>query len=168
MEVYMGYQASLADSGPQTSSITSNVCRKLGLEPEDYLPTEMSISGASGDPLAVRGAILARVQVGRAITHQMMYVIDNPVGPVLSKGALIDLGIIPKDFPYQQQAPVDLVGEDAAAKVTTEWNEMAARVTLEWKEMGAKMLPMIAHPSVRSEIPRGHDMARRGGFPEAA
>ena len=116
-------------------------------------------------------------------TNPMMYVIDNPVWPVLSKGALIDLGIIPKDFPYRQQVSADSMGEDAAAKVTTEWNEMAAKVTSEWKEMGAKMLPMIAHPSGSSEILCGHnladdserdpvdigpDVAGRGGSPEAA
>ena len=68
----MGYQASLADSGAQTSSIPSGICEKLGLEPEDYLPTEMTVNGASGDPLDIQGAILARIQVGRMTTNQAM------------------------------------------------------------------------------------------------
>ena len=69
--------------------------------------------------------------------------INNPVGPVLSKKALIDLGIISKDFPYQQQVPVDgelrrpadSMGEAEAAKITSEWNEMAAKVITRWDEM---------------------------------
>ena len=132
METYMGYQASLADSGAQTSGISSDVCERLGLEPEDYLPTEMTINGATGDPLDIEGVILARVQVGRMTTSQVMYVTNNPIGTVLSKKALIDLGIISKDFPYQQQAPVGgglrrpfSTMEAEAAKVTTAWNEMA-------------------------------------------
>ena len=100
MQTYMGYEASLADSGAQTSSVSPDVCQKLGLEPEDYLHTEMEIDGASGNPLPIQGAILATVQVGWMTTNQVMYVIDNPIGPVLSKRALMDLGIIPKDFPY--------------------------------------------------------------------
>ena len=84
VEAYMGYQASLADSGAQMSSVSSDVCEKLGLEPEDYLPTEMAINGASGNPLDAKGAILAKVQVGRMATNQVIYVVDNPIGSVLS------------------------------------------------------------------------------------
>ena len=163
VETYLGYQASLADSGAQISSLSPDVCEKLGLEPEDYLPTEMEISGASGSPLPIQGVILARVQVGRMTTNQAMYVIDNPIGPVLSKKALIDLGIIPKDFPYQRQVRelrrpfVDSTGEAAAAKVTTEWNEMAAKVITEWDEMEAKMLQTSVQPLSSFETQRWED-----------
>ena len=68
VQTYMGYEASLADSGAQTSSVSPDVCQKLGLEPEDYLPTKMKIDGASGNPLPILGAILATVQVGWATT----------------------------------------------------------------------------------------------------
>ena len=96
----------------------------------------MEISGASGTELDIQGVILARVQVGRMTTNQVMYVTSNPIGTVLSKKALIDLGIISKDFPYQQQVPVDgglrrpfdPTVEAEAAKVTTAWNDMAAKV----------------------------------------
>ena len=47
VETYLHYQASLADSGAQSSSVSSNVCEELGLEPVDYLPTKMEIGGAS-------------------------------------------------------------------------------------------------------------------------
>ena len=43
LEAYLGYRASLADSGAQISSISPDVCEKLGVEPGDYLPTEMEI-----------------------------------------------------------------------------------------------------------------------------
>ena len=57
----------------------------------------------------------------------MMYVVDNPIGSVLSRNAMIDLGIIPKNFPYQQQVPArkelrrsfDSTVEAEAAQVTT-------------------------------------------------
>ena len=120
VEAYLGYQASLADSGAQISSIPPDVCEKLGIEPEDYLPTEMEITGASKNPLAIQGVILARVQVGRLTTYQMMYVIDNHVGPILSRKALTDLAILPKDFPCQQRIPrlrrpfADFTGEAVA------------------------------------------------------
>ena len=134
VEAYLGYQASLADSGAQISSISPDVCEKLGIEPEDYLPTEMEITGASKNPLAIQGVILARVQVGRLTTYQMMYVIDNHVGPILSRKALTDLAILPKDFPCQRQVPrlrrpfLDFTGEAVAGKVIRQGDGSEAKV----------------------------------------
>ena len=130
---YTGYEASLADTGARTSSVSSDVCGKLGLEHDDHLPTEMIVNGATGHPLDMKGAILAKIQVGQVSTCQMMYIADNTIGSVLSRKALIDSGIISKNFPYQQQIPAheelrrsfDSTMESEAAQVTTAWNEMA-------------------------------------------
>ena len=98
-EIRAEFEQSLADSGAQTSSIPVSICEKLGVDDSDYLPTEMNITGASGKGLDVAGAIMVRVTVGAAVSNQLMYIINNPVGPVLSRKALTDLGIIDKDFP---------------------------------------------------------------------
>ena len=37
------------------------------------------------------------------VTALMVHVIDSPVGPALSRTALMDLGITPEDSPYQQK-----------------------------------------------------------------
>ena len=95
----------MADTGAQTRSVMSECCRKLGLKPEDYLPTEVGVTGASGGQCDVKGCILAAITVGIRTTHQIMYVIDNDVGNVLSREALIILGIINVDFPKPLATP---------------------------------------------------------------
>ena len=122
----------------------------------------------------------------REVTASLMHVIDSPVGPALSKKALMDLGITSKDFPYQQKISVNSTGEAEAAKVTTEWGarvsespesgisggnvskktrseKLAARLErLKEDKRKAKMLQTSVQPLNSLEIPRGQDLADSG------
>ena len=91
---------SLVDTGAQLCSITKKSAARLGFTKEDLLPTEMKIRGASGKFLNLEGCLLAKIQFGNATSYQVMYVVDTPSGSVLSREALMDLGLISRSFPY--------------------------------------------------------------------
>ena len=44
---------------------------------------------------------MAKVTVGEFTTRQIMYIADTPSRNVLSQEALMDLGLIPRQFPSQ-------------------------------------------------------------------
>ena len=87
----------------------------MGVTSDEYLPTEIALKGASGILLPIKGCIMARITIGRKVTHQIMYVLKNPTGSVLSREALIDLGVIPADFPKQMQEDITKNGMEAKA-----------------------------------------------------
>ena len=166
VETYLDCQASLADSGAQVSSLPPDVCEKLGLGPEDYLPTKMEITGAPENPLAIQGVILASVQVGHKTTNQAMYVADNPIGPILSRKALIDLGILPKDFPCQQQDHrprrpfADSTGKAGTAEATGERDGTEAEL-LQVRVQTASSLGTQRGEDLTNGLARGPDDTKK-------
>ena len=78
--------------------------RKLGLSKKDLLPVDMKLNGANGSNIKIQGAIFVIIS-GRDTngkqyeTNQLCYVADKVGKLLLSKEALIKLGIISKTFP---------------------------------------------------------------------
>lgn len=89
----------LADTGAQTCSVTEDLCLTMGIGRSDFLPTGMNITGATGASLDVLGCVLLKIWTETGSTHQVAYVVDNTAGNVISREALIELGIIHKNFP---------------------------------------------------------------------
>ena len=98
---YGHFEVPLADTGAMLCSIQKSTVEQMGISEEDYLPTDMMMMGCSGKYVDMEGAIMAQITIGSHITHQIMYVADTPAGSVLSQEALMDLGIIPRNFPAQ-------------------------------------------------------------------
>ena len=130
------YEDNMADSGAQVCSITPADTVKLGLKPEDFLPTSMKIYGVGEDKTKkdkekgrgiVLGCILTEIFVGKRSTRQVMYVMDSPIGTILSREALIELNIISKNFPL----PMD---DDDAVNI----NSLKGGVPAKYRERLAK------------------------------
>ena len=108
----------LADSGAQTYSVPMEKCRAMGANEEDLIPTSLRIRGASGAFLDVLGVIMAKIEIGKKVTRQLIYVISKADRCVLSREALIELGIISKTFPEQlkETQEKESYGVDASKK----------------------------------------------------
>ena len=63
------------------------------------MPTRHRIVGITNSSLDISGALLLRIEVAGKITRQMVHVSKNTQGLYLSEKAMLDLGLLPKDFP---------------------------------------------------------------------
>ena len=89
----------LADSGAQTCSGDLKLLELLGCTPENLLRTSHGILGVTRTPLHILGTLPIKVTSGERSTNQIMYFSQNTRGCLLSEKALIDLRILPAQFP---------------------------------------------------------------------
>ena len=94
----------LADTGCQACCIGPDELRKLGLSEKDLLPVDMKLNGANESKIQILGGIFVitsgRDEAGKIWkTHQLCYVAENVGKMLLSKEALVKLGMINKSFP---------------------------------------------------------------------
>ena len=94
----------LADSGCQACVMGTEELRKLGLTEKDLLPVGMKLHGANGSNIQILGAVFVTISGQDAAgktweTNQLCYVAKGVGKLLLSKEALVKLGIINKSFP---------------------------------------------------------------------
>ena len=97
----------LADTGCQTCTAGLDFIELMGC-PKSYLvPTSHKIRGITKSGLGIIGSIMVRFDVGGRKTRQMVHVSDNIRGLYLSETALMELGIIHRNFPQCVNEPDD-------------------------------------------------------------
>ncbi|GFS27732.1 hypothetical protein ElyMa_005298700 [Elysia marginata] len=97
-------QSAMADTGCQSCLAGIIVLYRLGLTQSDLIPVTMRMHAADNKDINILGAtmlhIIARDKEGKVLTtKQMVYITDCSEKFFLSRGALVDLHIIPKHFP---------------------------------------------------------------------
>ena len=97
-------QPAMADTGCQSCLAGIIVLYRLGLTPSDLIPGTMRMHAADNKDINILGATMLHITAknanGRIFeTRQMVYITDCSEKFFLSRGACVDLHIIPKDFP---------------------------------------------------------------------
>ncbi|KAK3715193.1 hypothetical protein RRG08_040042 [Elysia crispata] len=94
----------MSDTGCQSCLAGIIVLYRLGLTPSDLIPVTMRMHSADNKDINILGATMLHITAknanGRIFeTRQMVYITDCSEKFFLSRGACVDLHIIPKDFP---------------------------------------------------------------------
>ena len=96
-------QPAMSDTGCQSCLAGIIVLYRLGLTPSDLIPVTMRMHSADNKDINILGATMLHITAknanGRIFeTRQMVYITDCSEKFFLSRGACVDLHIIPKDF----------------------------------------------------------------------
>ncbi len=91
----------LADTGCQTSTAGTDFLDQIKCPISYLVPTSHRINGITSAGLGIIGSVLVRFQIGEQVTRQMVHVSKNIRGLYLSETALVELGVIHRDFPDQ-------------------------------------------------------------------
>ena len=108
--------SSITDSGCQTCSAGVDVLEQLGVPISYLVPTSHRIVGITESLLDIAGSVLLRIEVAGRITRQMVHVSSNTRGLYLSETALIELGIVSKNFPSPPVEKTDAAATDGHSK----------------------------------------------------
>ena len=98
----------VADTGCQTSSAGIDVLKAMGLKKRHLIPTSHRIIGITDTQLRILGAMFIEFEHDGKFSKQMVYVSENSSGLYLSKTALVQLGIIDQNFPYDKTTSTDV------------------------------------------------------------
>ena len=89
-----------ADTCCQTCTAGPDLIAALGCPETALAPTSHSIKGIADSKVPILGTIPLKITVNNRTTRQLVYVSKNVSGTFLSQKALIDLDLIPSDFPH--------------------------------------------------------------------
>ena len=98
------YTDGVADTGAQSCLMGTNVFYKCGFKRSDLVPVKNKITAANRSPIKIYGALLLRLN-GTTPTSQhvqtaaVVYVSPDADKFYLSRGVMVDLGIISEQFP---------------------------------------------------------------------
>ena len=95
---------SVADTGATVVCGGTDMMQDLGLNMSELLPTSTTLFTADKKNLTVLGAVPVNISAvcengGTVPTKEILYVVEELTSVFLSKDALSNMGIIPKDFP---------------------------------------------------------------------
>ena len=90
----------LADTGCQTCTAGLDFVEEMGCPLSYLIPTSHKIHGITKSGLEIVGSILMRFEINGEVTCQMVHVSKNIRGLYLSEAALLELGVIHRDFPH--------------------------------------------------------------------
>ena len=101
-------KAMTADTGCQSVLVGIKIIHRLGFKKSDLIPMKTRISAVNRDVIPILGAVILRLSgksgSGKVIeTSQICYVTDVIEGAYLSREACTTLGIIPSDFPRDEE-----------------------------------------------------------------
>ena len=101
----------IADSGCQSCVMPRSVAHRMGLLSVDTFPVRLTMRGASGEDLQICGGIVANISTNdisgsKRCTKQIIYLSDKMTSSFLSREALVDLGVLPTDFPAIPAQPM--------------------------------------------------------------
>ena len=112
-----------ADTGCQSCLAGTNLLFKLGLNVRHLSKTRLQMTAANGNNLDIIGAIALRLSdstsQGGIETRQIVYICRDTSDFFLSRGACVELGIVPPDFPNGCQKRQS-TAEVSACNVTSE------------------------------------------------
>ena len=91
----------LADSGCQTCTAGVDFLKQIGCPISYLVPTSHRINGITAAKLGIIGSVMLRFQIGNQVSRQMVHISENIRGLYLSETALLQLGVIHRDFPQQ-------------------------------------------------------------------
>jgi hypothetical protein len=98
----------VADSGAQSSLWALSECLEAGIRRDELLPVSVEMKAANKSGIVICGAVLLRIthvdKDGRGVeTRAMTYISPSIMGFYLSCEAMVELGIIPEDFPAEKK-----------------------------------------------------------------
>ena len=127
----------LADTGCQTCTAGMDFLEHIGCPTSYLVPTNHRIKGITKAGLGIIGSVMMRFQLGNQVTRQMVHISNNIKGLYLSETALMELGVIHRDFPEQEHGctcsscvgvpPVVCSCTDDGAEVCMERTETPSR-----------------------------------------
>ena len=88
-----------ADSCCQTCTAGPDLIATLGCLETVLAPTRHSINGIAESKVRIRGTLPLKISFNNRTTRQLVYISENVKGTFLSERALMDLGLIPINFP---------------------------------------------------------------------
>ena len=88
-----------ADSGCQTCTAGTDLLKSLRYPQAALIPTSHKISGITETNLEILGALPLKFTANGNSARQLVYITNATLGTFLSQSTLIDLGILPSDFP---------------------------------------------------------------------
>ena len=88
-----------ADSCCQTCTAGPDLIATLGCPESALAPTSHSINGITDSKVRILGTLPLKISVNNRTTRQLVHISENVSGTFLSQKALIDLGLIPSNFP---------------------------------------------------------------------
>ena len=113
----------VADTGCQSCLAGTNLLFKLELNVRHLSKTRLQMTAANGNNLDIIGAIALRLSdstsQGGIETRQIVYICRDTSDFFLSRGACVELGIVPPDFPNGCQKRQS-TAEVSACNVTSE------------------------------------------------
>ena len=96
--------SAMADTGCQSCLAGICILYRLGLTESDLIPVAMRMHAANNKVINICGATMLQISAkgkngGLFKTRQMVYITDSSAKFFLSRGACVDLHIIPSEFP---------------------------------------------------------------------
>lgn len=88
-----------ADSCCQTCTAGPDLIAALGCPETALAPTSHSINGITEAKVQILGTLPLKISLNNRTTRQLVYISENVNGTFLSQKALMDLGLIPTNFP---------------------------------------------------------------------
>ena len=89
-----------ADSCCQTCTAGPGLIASLGCPETALAPTTHAINGIADSKVNILGSIPLKISLKNRTTRQLVYIAENVEGTFLSQKALIDLGLLPENFPH--------------------------------------------------------------------
>ena len=125
----------LADTGAQICTAGADFLTAMGIDVDFLVPTRMGVKGVASSKVTILGALFLQISAGGRVTQQLVYIASGARMLILSEKALLDLGVIPENFPsagmfkprsQAQQLKIDL-SRDYENASDHEVNEVKAR-----------------------------------------
>ena len=126
----------LADTGAQICTAGTDFLVTMGIDITFLVPTRMGVRGVCQSKVSVLGALFLQISAGGRSTQQLVYIASGARMLILSEKALMDLGVIPENFPsagtfgektQAQQLKISLNPDDYEHANVHEVNEVRAR-----------------------------------------
>ena len=116
-------QEGVANTGASLCCCMANNIRKYGLKEEDLIKSNVSLYAADRRKLKIKGhiqvKITARSKEGKPmVISNLLYFVEGLKGTYLSKDAMEQMRIIPKDFPVAGAAAIE--GKTAGEPASTD------------------------------------------------
>ena len=142
----------MPDTGCQSCLAGPSLMSSLHLSENELIPVSLVMHSASGTNLPILGAALLRirVQLTGIETRQMVYFSSMATKLYLSLATCIDLGLIPKEFPFStpMQAPGATPGSHQAIPPSQHTAALQTKP------------PLLGPPTRTPTSPTGNDQAR--------
>ena len=112
----------LADTGAQICTAGLGFLQSFGIDVSFLVPTRMGVKGMTHTHVTILGALFLEISASGRHTKQIVYVASEARSLILSEKALLDLGVIPAEFPV-----AGMFGNDRSAQIEVETADVKAK-----------------------------------------